>query len=68
MTAADYLDAVERHFLNDARFVSALVLSPRPGAFVGVARVLAGEELHRTATHAYAVDAARELAQIAGAL
>lgn len=67
MTATDYLDAVERRFLGDARFVSALVLSPRPGAYVGVARTIAGAALHQTAEQATAEDAARELARIAGA-
>lgn len=65
MTAQEYLDAIERHYLG-GRFVSALVLSPRPGVYVGTIRVLGGEEMHRTATHAYAVDAARELARMAG--
>lgn len=67
MTAADYLDAVERRYL-DAGFVSALVLSPAPGLFVGVARELDGRELHRTAEHAASVDAARALARLAGVM
>ena len=68
MTATDYLDAIERRYLADACFVSALVFSPRTGVYVGTVRVLGGEELHRTATHAYPVDAARELARLAGVL
>lgn len=66
MTAQEYLDAIERHFLGDAGFVSALVLSPRPGVYVGTIRVLNGAELHRTAEHATNEDAARELARMAG--
>lgn len=68
MTAQDYLDGVERHYLGDASFVSALVLSPRDGAYVGVARMLNGDVLHRTAEYATNEDAARELARMAGVL
>ena len=66
MTATDYLDAIERRYLADACFVSALVFSPLAGVFVGVVRVLNGAELHRTAEHATNEDAARELARMAG--
>ena len=66
MTAQDYLDGVERHYLGE-RFVSALVRSPRDGAYVGVARVLNGETLHRTAEHATSEAAALALAQMCGA-
>ena len=66
MTAADYLDAVERRYHGDLRFVSALTLSPRPGVFVAKARTLAGTVLYETAEHATGEDAARELAFIAG--
>lgn len=66
MTATDYLDAIERRYLADACFVSALVFSPLAGVFVGVVRVLGGEELHRTAERATSEDAARELARMAG--
>ena len=67
MTAQEYLDAIERRYLG-GRFVSALVLSPRPGVHVGTIRVLNGAELHRTAEHATSEDAARELARMAGVL
>ena len=67
MTAQDYTDAVERHYLGDASFVSALVLSQRDGAYVGVARTLGGAELHRTAEHATSDAAALVLAQMCGA-
>ena len=67
MTATDYLDAIERRYLADACFVSALVFSPRTGVYVGTVRVLGGE-LHRTAEHATDEDAARELARLAGVL
>ena len=33
MTATDYLDAIERRYLADACFVSALVFSPLAGVF-----------------------------------
>lgn len=65
MTATDYLDAIERRYLG-GRLVSALVLSPRPGVYVGTIRVLNGVELHRTAEHATPEAAARELARMAG--
>lgn len=68
MTAQDYLDAIERHYLGDAGFVSALALSPAPGRYVGVVRALGGEVLHRTGEHATSEDAARELARMAGVL
>lgn len=67
MTAQDYLDAIERHYLGDAGFVSALVLSPDLGVYVGVARVLGGEVLHRTGEHATPEAAALALAQMCGA-
>ena len=66
MTATDYLDAIERRYFADACFVSALVFSPLAGVFVGVVRVLGGEELHRTAERATSEDAERELARMAG--
>jgi len=68
MTPGDYLDAVERRYLGDPRFVSALLLSPREGVFVAKVRTLAGTVLRQTAEHATREAAARELAQIAGAL
>lgn len=67
MTAQDYVDAIERHYLGDAGFVSALVLSPRDGAYVGVARALGGEVLHRTGEHATSDAAALALARMCGA-
>ncbi len=64
MTAVDYLDAVERRYLDAGRSCVAVVVSPAPGRFVAFVREIGGDRIVTGPACDDALDAALGLAMV----